>query len=107
MALVVNARRIDDRLTVLERRLDEQALDLTTIADLATTSDVEGLRSTHEEVARQVAALNDSLTAWITTQERLTREGQNPGLPSATPASPPPATRPMFAPIPIPAPLHP
>ena len=88
VALVVNARRIDERLGALEKRLDEHALDLSTVADLATRADLDQLNAAHRSIDTQLATLTSTLEVWI--------EAQGP--------SPAPPVRPLFTPIPIPAP---
>ena len=116
VALVVHARQLDDRLASLEQRLDDHALDLSVMADLATRTDIDSARAEFEAARADTAVMGERLQQMLstalerstspprsTTPERSTRE------PQERPAQEPtkeqsPTRRPLFAPVPIPIP---
>lgn len=116
VALVMHARQLDDRLASLEQRLDDHALDLSVMADLATRADIDSARAEFEAARTDTAVMGERLQQMLstalersttpprsTTPERSTRE------PQERPAQEPtkeqsPTRRPLFAPVPIPIP---
>ncbi len=110
VALVVHARQLDDRLASLEQRLDDHALDLSVMADLATRADIDSARAEFEAARADTAVMGERLQQMLstalersTTVERSTREPQG-RLAQEPTKEQSPTRRPLFAPVPIPVP---
>ena len=110
VALVMHARQLDDRLASLEQRLDDHALDLSVIADLAPRTDIVTARAEFEAARSDTAVMGERLHQMLSTAlERSTAMERSTREPQERPAQEPtkeqsPTRRPLFAPVPIPIP---